>query len=67
MTLTRRVLLSMAGLAVLGVAIPACRKMLGQILFSPKARPVPPPSLTENPFRTESKRLVALVHGRLWS
>ena len=63
MTLTRRVLLSMAGLAVLGVAIPACRKMLGQILFSPKARPVPPPSLTENPFRTESKRLVALVHG----
>lgn len=63
MTLTRRVLLSIAGLAVLGVAIPACRKMLGQILFSPKARPVPPPSLTENPFRTESKHLVALVHG----
>jgi hypothetical protein len=25
------------GLAALGIAIPACRKMLGQILFAPNA------------------------------
>ena len=63
MRFTRRILLSMAGLAVLGVAIPACRKMLGQMLFSPKARPVPPPPLTGNPFRADTKSLVAMVHG----
>jgi uncharacterized protein (DUF362 family) len=37
--------------------------MLGQILFSPKARPVPPPPLTGNPFRNDTKSLVAMVHG----
>jgi hypothetical protein len=31
MTITRRVLLTLTGLAILGIAIPACRKMLGQI------------------------------------
>jgi uncharacterized protein (DUF362 family) len=63
MQLTRRVLLSLAGLAVLGMVIPACRKMLGQILFSPKAQPVLPPSLAGNPFRVDGKSLVAIVHG----
>lgn len=63
MKLTRRVLLSLAGLAVLGIAIPACRKMLSQILFSPKAPPVPPPPLAGNPFRMDGKSLVAVVHG----
>ncbi len=63
MRLTRRILVSMAGLAALSMAIPSCRKMLGQILFSPKARPAPPPPLTGNPFRSHTKSLVALVHG----
>src|SRR5688572_277600 len=63
MRLTRRVLLSLAGLAVLGIAIPACRKMLGQILFSPEAPQVPPPPLAGNPFREGPRSLVAIVHG----
>lgn len=63
MKLTRRVLLSLAGLAALGIAIPACRKMLGQILFAPKAQPVEPPALGSNPFRVDGKSLVAVVHG----
>jgi hypothetical protein len=63
MRLTRRVVLSLAGLAVLGIAIPTCRKMLGQILFSPKAPQVPAPSLAGNPFKNGSKSLVAMVHG----
>jgi uncharacterized protein (DUF362 family) len=63
MKLTRRVLFSLMGLAALGVAVPACRKMLGQILFAPKAQPVPPPSLTGPPFRAAGKSLVAVVHG----
>jgi uncharacterized protein (DUF362 family) len=63
MRLTRRVLLSLAGLAVLGIAIPACRKMLGQILFSPEAPQVPPLPLAGNPFKEGSKSLVAIVHG----
>jgi uncharacterized protein (DUF362 family) len=63
MTFTRRVLLTMTGLAVLGIAIPACRKMLGQILFSPKAPHVPPPPVVGNPFKSGSKSLVAMVHG----
>jgi hypothetical protein len=29
MTYTRRILLTLMGLAALGIAIPACRKMLG--------------------------------------
>jgi uncharacterized protein (DUF362 family) len=64
MMITRRVVLSLAGLAALGVAIPACRKMLGQILFRPKALPVQAPVLASNPFRSEAKSLVALVHGQ---
>ncbi len=63
MQLTRRVVLSLAGLAVLGIAIPACRKMLGQILFSPKAPQMPLPPVAGNPFRDGSKSLVAMVHG----
>ncbi len=63
MTFTRRVLLALTGLAMLGIAIPACRKMLAQILFSPKAPQVPPPPLVGNPFKTGSKSLVAMVHG----
>jgi uncharacterized protein (DUF362 family) len=63
MRLTRRVLFSLAGLAALGLAIPACRKMLSQILFSPEAQPVPPPPPTDNPFRADGKSLVAVVHG----
>jgi hypothetical protein len=63
MTFTRRVLLTLTGLAVLGIAIPACRKMLGQILFSPKAPQVPPLPVVGNPFKNGSKSLVAMVHG----
>jgi uncharacterized protein (DUF362 family) len=63
MTLSRRILLTLAGLAILGVAIPACRKMLGQILFSPKAPQVPPPAWLGNPFKHGSKSLVAMVGG----
>jgi hypothetical protein len=61
MTLTRRILLTLTGLAVLGIAIPACRKMLAQILFSPKAPQVPPPPLLGNPFKNGSRSLVAMV------
>ena len=63
MRLTRRIVISLAGLAVLGISIPACRRMLGQILFSPKAPQVPLPAVAGNPFRDGSKNLVALVHG----
>jgi uncharacterized protein (DUF362 family) len=63
MTFARRALLTLTGLAVLGIAIPACRKMLGQILFSPKAPQVPPPPVVGNPFMSGPKSLVAMVHG----
>jgi uncharacterized protein (DUF362 family) len=63
MRYTRRILLTLAGLAVLGIAIPACRKMLGQMLFAPKAPLVPPPPSLVNPFKHGSKSLVAMVHG----
>ena len=63
MIITRRILLTLAGLAALGVVIPACRKMLGQILFRPEALPVQAPSIVGNPFRSGSKSLVAVVHG----
>jgi uncharacterized protein (DUF362 family) len=63
MRLTRRLLLSLAGLAALGVAVPACRKMLGQILFAPKAQPVPSRPPAGNPFRRDGKSLVAMVYG----
>jgi uncharacterized protein (DUF362 family) len=64
MIITRRVLFTLAGLAALGVAIPACRKMLGQILLRPKSLPVQAPAMLSNPFRSEAKSLVALVHGK---
>jgi uncharacterized protein (DUF362 family) len=60
---SRRLWLTLAGLAVLGVAIPACRKMLRQILFSPRAPQVSPPVLPGNPFKQGSKSLVAMVYG----
>jgi uncharacterized protein (DUF362 family) len=63
MIYTRRILLTLTGLAVLGIAIPACRRMLGQILFAPKAPQVPPPPLLGNPFKNGSKSLVAMVYG----
>ena len=63
MIITRRVLLTLTGLAILGIAIPACRKMLGQILFSPNAPQVPLPPLMGNPFKNGAKSLVAMVHG----
>ena len=63
MTITRRVLLTLTGLAVLGIANPACRRMLGQILFSPKALRAPPLPGAGNPFKSGSKNLVAMVHG----
>lgn len=63
MKLSRRAVLALAGLAVLGMAVPACRQMLRQILFSPKARPVPPPPPGANPFRSGSRSLVGIVHG----
>jgi hypothetical protein len=62
MIYTRRILLMLTSLAVLGIAIPACRKMLGQILFSPKAPRVPPPPLLDSPFKNGSKSLVGMVH-----
>lgn len=63
MKLTRRSLLTLAGLAALGITIPACRQMLWQIVFSPDASRVPPPPAAGNPFRVGEKSLVALVHG----
>ncbi|MFQ5989159.1 MAG: DUF362 domain-containing protein [Candidatus Methylomirabilales bacterium] len=63
MKITRRSLLRLAGLAALGIFVPACREMLWQILFSPDAPPGKPPPLPSNPFRTGSKSLVAIVHG----
>jgi uncharacterized protein (DUF362 family) len=62
MRYTRRILLTLAGLAVLGIAVPACWKMLRQILFAPRASRVPPP-LPGNPFKYGSKSRVAMVHG----
>jgi len=63
MKLTRRTLLTLAGLAALGVTTPACRQMLRQILFSPEATPALPPPPVANPFRAGGKSLVAIVHG----
>jgi len=61
--LTRRTLLTLAGLAALGVTTPACRQMLRQMLFSPEATPAPLPSPVTNPFSARGKSLVAIVHG----
>lgn len=53
--------LTLAGLAVLEIAIPACRNMLGQTLCFLKAPQVPPPVWPGNPFQHRSKSLVAIV------
>jgi uncharacterized protein (DUF362 family) len=63
MKLTRRTLLTLAGLAALGITTPACRQMLKQMLFSPEAAPAPPPKPFANPFKARGKSLVAMVHG----
>jgi uncharacterized protein (DUF362 family) len=63
MKLTRRTLLTLAGLAALGVTVPACRRMLWQILFNPEAEVAPSPSAPANPFRAGGKSLVSIVHG----
>src|SRR5262249_34168790 len=64
MVLSRRGILTLAGLAALSLTIPACRRMLGQILFSPEAHVVSPPPPPRNPFRRDGRSVVALVHGR---
>jgi len=61
--LTRRTLLTLAGLAALGVTIPACRQMLRQMLFSPEATSAAAPPPVANPFRSGGQSLVAIVHG----
>jgi uncharacterized protein (DUF362 family) len=61
--LTRRTVLTLAGLAALGITVPACRQMLRQMLFSPEALPAAAPPPTGNPFRDAGKSLVAIVHG----
>lgn len=63
MKITRRSLLQLAGLAAVGIFVPACREMLKQILFSPEASLGEPPPRAQNPFRSGSKSLVAVVHG----
>jgi len=61
--LTRRTMLGLAGLAAAGIAVPACRQMLMQILFSPGATPAPAPPPPANPFRAGGRSLVAMVRG----
>ncbi len=63
MKITRRSLLQLAGLAALGIFVPACREMLKQILFSPDASVGKSQPLSDNPFRSGSRSLVAIVHG----
>ncbi|MFQ5848724.1 MAG: DUF362 domain-containing protein [Candidatus Methylomirabilales bacterium] len=63
MKITRRSLLQLAGLAGLGIFVPACREMFAQILFSPDAPLETSPPLPQNPFRAGSKSLVAIVRG----
>jgi uncharacterized protein (DUF362 family) len=63
MTLSRRGLLTLAGLAALSVTVPACRRMLRQILLAPDAAVVPPPRTPANPFVSGQRSLVAVVRG----
>ncbi len=63
MRLGRRALLVLGGLAVLGFAVPACRRMLWQILVRPRAERRPPPPPARDPFRVGDRSPVALVHG----
>jgi uncharacterized protein (DUF362 family) len=64
MKITRRSLMTLAGLGVLGLTVPACRRILGQILFSPDAAPATPPPAFANPFTRGGQSLVAIVRGR---
>ena len=63
MKLSRRALLTLAGLAATGLIVPACRQMLWQILFSPDAPPAPAPPPAANPFRAGGRSVVAIVRG----
>jgi len=63
MKLTRRALLTLGGLAALSVTVPACRRMLWQILFPPDAALVPPPGQAVNALAAGGRSLVAMVHG----
>jgi hypothetical protein len=63
MKLSRRGLLTLAGLAALSLTVPACRRMLRQILLAPDATVVPPPRAPVNPFVAGERRLVAVVRG----
>jgi uncharacterized protein (DUF362 family) len=63
MKVTRRSVLTLAGLAALGATVPACRRMLWQILVSPEAEPVPLPPAPANPFTAPGRSLVVIVHG----
>lgn len=63
MKITRRTLLTLAGLAALGMTVPACRRMLWQILFDPEAEPVAAPDARGNPYVREGRSLVAIVRG----
>lgn len=62
--LTRRTVLTMAGLAALGITVPSCRQMLRQMLFAPKATPASPSTPLANPFTARGRSLVSMVHGR---
>jgi uncharacterized protein (DUF362 family) len=63
MRLSRRALLRLAGLAALGLFVPACREMFRQVLFSPEAIPGAAPPAPANPFRAGGRSLVAVVRG----
>ncbi|HEV8675241.1 MAG TPA: DUF362 domain-containing protein [Methylomirabilota bacterium] len=63
MRLSRRALLTLGGLAALSVTVPACRRMLWQIVFPPDAPVVPPPGAAATPLTAGGRSLVAIVHG----
>src|SRR3972149_3761476 len=63
MRVTRRSGLPLAAPAAVAMFVSACPALLSQILFSPDAPPGKPAPLPDNPFRSGSKSLVAVVHG----
>jgi uncharacterized protein (DUF362 family) len=63
MKLSRRALITLAGLAAAGLVVPACRQMLWQIVFSPDAPPAPLPPPPANPFRDGGRSVVVIVRG----